>query len=54
VIGHEGAGEVVAVAQPGKVEVRDRVVVLPISRIQEAFELLAGGECGKVVLQPWA
>ena len=27
--GHEGAGEVVAVAQPGPVEVGDRVVVLP-------------------------
>ena len=28
-IGHEGAGEVVAVAQPGHVEVGDRVVILP-------------------------
>ena len=28
-IGHEGAGEVVAVAQPGRVSVGDRVVVLP-------------------------
>src|SRR5260221_7020924 len=27
--GHEGAGEVVAVAQPGRVRVGDRVVVLP-------------------------
>src|SRR5262245_1450001 len=27
--GHEGAGEVVAVAQPGRVKVGDRVVVLP-------------------------
>jgi threonine dehydrogenase-like Zn-dependent dehydrogenase len=29
IIGHEGAGEVVAVAQPGRVKVGDRVVVLP-------------------------
>ena len=29
VIGHEGAGEVVAVAQPGRVRVGDRVVVMP-------------------------
>jgi len=29
VMGHEGAGEVVAVAQPGPVEVGDRVVILP-------------------------
>ena len=29
IIGHEGAGEVVAVAQPGAVVVGDRVVVLP-------------------------
>jgi threonine dehydrogenase-like Zn-dependent dehydrogenase len=29
VIGHEGAGEVVAVAQPGRVKVGDRVVVMP-------------------------
>ncbi|MBA7689134.1 L-threonine 3-dehydrogenase [subsurface metagenome] len=31
IIGHEGAGEVVAVAQPGSVEVGDRVVVLPLN-----------------------
>jgi len=29
VMGHEGAGEVVALAQPGPVEVGDRVVILP-------------------------
>ena len=29
-IGHEGAGEVVAVAQPGHVRVGDRVIVLPL------------------------
>ena len=29
VMGHEGAGEVVAVAQPGPVDVGDRVVILP-------------------------
>ena len=29
VIGHEGVGEVVAVAQPGRVQVGDRVVILP-------------------------
>jgi len=29
VIGHEGAGEIVAVAQPGRVQVGERVVVLP-------------------------
>ncbi|MHC4592460.1 MAG: zinc-dependent alcohol dehydrogenase [Planctomycetota bacterium] len=29
-IGHEAAGEVVEVAQPGKVEVGDRVVVMPL------------------------
>jgi hypothetical protein len=26
---------------------------LPRSRIQDAFDLLTSGECGKVVLQPW-
>jgi len=29
-LGHEAAGEVVAVAQPGRVQVRDRVVVMPL------------------------
>ena len=28
-IGHEAAGEVVAVAQPGRVKIGDRVVVMP-------------------------
>jgi L-iditol 2-dehydrogenase len=28
--------------------------VLPMSRIQEAFELQASGACAKVILQPWA
>ncbi len=27
--------------------------VMPMSRIQEAFELLATGQCAKVVLRPW-
>ncbi len=27
--------------------------VMPMSRVQEAFELLASGECAKVVLRPW-
>lgn len=27
--------------------------VLPMSKIQEAFELLVSGECAKVVLRPW-
>ncbi|MBA7484964.1 L-threonine 3-dehydrogenase [subsurface metagenome] len=27
--------------------------VMPMGRIQEAFELLASGECAKVVLKPW-
>ncbi|MDI7274728.1 MAG: zinc-binding dehydrogenase [Anaerolineae bacterium] len=27
--------------------------VMPMSRIQEAFELLASGQCAKVVLRPW-
>lgn len=27
--------------------------VMPLSRIQEAFELLASGRCAKVVLRPW-
>jgi len=29
IIGHEGAGEIVAVAQPGRVQVGERVVILP-------------------------
>lgn len=37
-LGHEAAGEVVAVAQPGKVKVGDRVVVMP------------GAPCGKCSL----
>lgn len=28
--------------------------VMPLDRIQDAFELLATGECAKVVLKPWA
>ena len=27
--------------------------ILPMSRIQEGFELLAGGQCAKVVIHPW-
>jgi Zn-dependent alcohol dehydrogenase len=27
--------------------------VMPMSHIQQAFELLARGECAKVVLKPW-
>ena len=37
-LGHEAAGEVVEVAQPGKVKVGDRVVVMP------------GAPCGKCAL----
>ena len=28
--------------------------VMPMSRIQDAFELMVSGECAKVVLRPWA
>ena len=27
--------------------------VLPMSQIQEGFELLASGQCAKVVVDPW-
>lgn len=27
--------------------------VLPMSRVQEAFEISASGQCGKIVLRPW-
>jgi threonine dehydrogenase-like Zn-dependent dehydrogenase len=27
--------------------------VLPMSRIQEGFELLISGQCAKVVIDPW-
>jgi len=27
--------------------------VIPMSRIQEAFEISASHECGKVLLKPW-
>jgi threonine dehydrogenase-like Zn-dependent dehydrogenase len=27
--------------------------VMPMSRIQEAFELQLSGKCAKVVLEPW-
>ena len=40
-LGHEAAGEVVEVAQPGKVAVGDRVVVMPQY------------PCGKIILHPW-
>lgn len=28
--------------------------VLPIGEIQRAWELQVSGDCGKIVLQPWA
>jgi threonine dehydrogenase-like Zn-dependent dehydrogenase len=40
--GHEGAGEVVAVAQPGRVKVGDRVVVLPQFACGKCALCLAG------------
>jgi len=27
--------------------------VMPMSQIQEGFELLASGQCAKVVINPW-
>jgi len=27
--------------------------VLPMSRVQQAFEISASGRCGKIVLKPW-
>jgi L-iditol 2-dehydrogenase len=27
--------------------------VMPMSQIQEGFELLASGQCGKIVVNPW-
>jgi threonine dehydrogenase-like Zn-dependent dehydrogenase len=27
--------------------------VMPMSKIQEGFELLASGQCAKVVINPW-
>lgn len=41
-LGHEAAGEVVAVAQPGKVKVGDRVVVMPLSACGKCELCLAG------------
>ena len=41
-LGHEAAGEVVAVAQPGKVKVGDRVVVMPQSPCGKCPLCLAG------------
>lgn len=40
--GHEAAGEVVAVAQPGKVKVGDRVVAMPTSPCGQCAYCLAG------------
>ena len=40
--GHEAAGEVVAVAQPGKVKVGDRVVAMPLSSCGQCAYCLAG------------
>ena len=40
--GHEAAGEVVAVAQPGKVKVGDRVVAMPMSSCGQCAYCLAG------------
>src|SRR5512142_674271 len=41
-LGHEAAGEVVAVAQPGKVKVGDRVVVMPLYPCGKCALCLAG------------
>ena len=41
-LGHEAAGEVVAVAQPGKVKVGDRVVVMPLHGCGKCSLCLAG------------
>ncbi len=41
-LGHEAAGEVVAVAQPGKVKVGDRVVVMPLYACGECALCVAG------------
>ena len=35
--GHEGVGEVVAVAQPGTAKIGDRVVILPNSHVENAL-----------------
>ncbi len=40
--GHEAAGEVVAIAQPGKVKVGDRVVAMPMSACGKCAFCLAG------------
>ncbi|MCY4071629.1 MAG: zinc-binding dehydrogenase [Chloroflexi bacterium] len=40
--GHEAAGEVVEVAQPGKVKVGDRVVAMPLSSCGQCAYCLAG------------
>ncbi len=40
--GHEAAGEVVAVAQPGKIKVGDRVVAMPLSSCGQCAYCLAG------------
>lgn len=41
-LGHEAAGEVVAVAQPGRVKVGDRVVVMPTNACGQCALCLAG------------
>lgn len=41
-LGHEAAGEVVAVAQPGRVKVGDRVVVMPTNACGKCALCLAG------------
>ncbi len=41
-LGHEAAGEVVAVAQPGRVSVGDRVVVMPTNACGQCALCLAG------------
>ena len=39
-LGHEGAGEVIEVAQPGKVEIGDRVVIMPNTLVVDARSVL--------------
>lgn len=41
-LGHEAAGEVVAVAQPGKVKVGDRVVAMPLAGCGRCYLCLSG------------
>ena len=39
-LGHEGAGEMIEVAQPGKVEIGDRIVIMPNTLVVDARSVL--------------